>query len=47
MMKSSCHGGYHCEVEVEQAVELELFGDPGCYKPKQELKVEYICGMIK
>ena len=45
MMKSSCHGKFNCSVEAEQnAVDLNLFTDPECYKPKQELSVEYICG---
>ena len=44
MMKTSCHGQYHCKVEVEQSVDLELFSDSECYKPKQELMVEYTCG---
>ena len=45
MMKSSCHGKFNCSVAAEQnAVDLNLFTDPECYKPKQELSVEYICG---
>ena len=31
-------------VEAEQSLGLELFSDPDCYKPKQELTTEYICG---
>ena len=44
MMKDSCHGDYHCQVDVDAQAKLPL--DPRCFKPKKELKVQYICGML-
>ena len=44
MMKDSCHGDYHCQVNVDAQAKLPM--DPGCLKPKRELKVQYICGKL-
>ena len=44
MMKSSCHGDYYCQVQIEE--QPQLFMDPGCVKPKKEVKVEFTCGKL-
>ena len=44
LLKSACHGGYRCNLEVKQSLDLELFPEADCYTPKQELRVEYACG---
>ena len=44
LMKTKCHGDYHCQVNVNDRG--KFLRDADCFKPKKELNVNFICGNI-